>query len=223
MRLAGPLDKMLAILRRDLLTAIRYRSGFLITAAGTAAELAAFYYLSRAIGPSFRPEGMDYFPFVLVGTGFYTFWLLGISAFLHDRAGSATDGHSGNTGHHLYIRAVVGSTECPFRVWPKYDPTAPFYRSRPSVMARRNSQPKCRSLRTDLPAVAPDRGRARHSRCRLAIGHSKGICSRVVAWVRRVVSDRSPVSRRDSPLGAARAVRPDSHHSLPLRNAHGTS
>ena len=82
MRLAGPLDKMSAILRRDLLTAIRYRSGFLITAAGTAAELAAFYYLSRAIGPSFRPEGIDYFPFVLVGTGFYTFWLMGISAFL---------------------------------------------------------------------------------------------------------------------------------------------
>jgi ABC-2 type transport system permease protein len=82
MRLCGLLDKMLAILRRDLLTAIRYRSGFLISAAGVAAELAAFYYLARAIGPSFRPEGMDYFPFVLVGTGLYTFLLMGINAFL---------------------------------------------------------------------------------------------------------------------------------------------
>jgi len=82
MRLTGLLDKMAAIARRDLLTAIRYRTGFLITAAGAAAELAAFYYLSRAIGPGFRPEGVDYFPFVLVGTGFYTFLVMGINAFL---------------------------------------------------------------------------------------------------------------------------------------------
>jgi len=82
MKLTSLLDKMAAIARRDLLTAIRYRTGFLITAAGAAAELAAFYYLSRAIGPGFRPEGVDYFPFLLVGTGFYTFLVMGINAFL---------------------------------------------------------------------------------------------------------------------------------------------
>jgi hypothetical protein len=38
-----PLDKMSAIARRDLLTAVRYRTGFLTTAAGALAELAAFY------------------------------------------------------------------------------------------------------------------------------------------------------------------------------------
>jgi ABC-2 type transport system permease protein len=82
MKLARLLDKMAAIARRDLLTAIRYRTGFLITAAGAVAELAAFYYLSRAIGPGFRPEGVDYFLFLLVGTGFYTFLVMGINAFL---------------------------------------------------------------------------------------------------------------------------------------------
>ncbi len=82
MRIAGLLDKMVVIARRDLLTAIRYRTGFLITAAGAAAELAAFYYLARAIGPGFRPEGVDYFPFVLVGTGFYTFLVMGVNGFL---------------------------------------------------------------------------------------------------------------------------------------------
>jgi ABC-type multidrug transport system permease subunit len=82
MRLAQLLDKTAAIVRRDLLTAIRYRTGFLITAAGAAAELAAFYYLSRAIGPGFRPDEVDYFPFLLVGTGFYTFLVMGINAFL---------------------------------------------------------------------------------------------------------------------------------------------
>jgi ABC-2 type transport system permease protein len=83
MKLAGLLDKMWAIARRDLLTAIRYRTGFLITAAGAVAELAAFYYLSRAVGPSFRPDGVEYFPFLIVGTGFYTFLVMGINSFLH--------------------------------------------------------------------------------------------------------------------------------------------
>ena len=78
----GLLDKLGAIVRRDLLTAVRYRTGFLLAAAGTLAEIVAFYYLARAIGPGFRPEGIDYFPFLLVGTGFYTFLAMGITAFL---------------------------------------------------------------------------------------------------------------------------------------------
>ena len=82
MRAAALLDKTAAVARRDLLTAIRYRTGFMITALGTVAELAAFYYLARAVGPSFRPEGVEYFPFVLVGTGLYTFLLTGMNAFL---------------------------------------------------------------------------------------------------------------------------------------------
>lgn len=75
-------DKALAILRRDLLTAARYRSAFILSGAGGLAELAAFYYLAHAIGPSFRPEGLDYFSFLLVGTGFYTFLIMGIHSFL---------------------------------------------------------------------------------------------------------------------------------------------
>ena len=75
-------DKTAVILKRDLLTALRYRNGFLLTGFGTAAELAAFYFLARAIGPGFRPEGVDYFPFLLIGTGFYTFLVMGIHSFL---------------------------------------------------------------------------------------------------------------------------------------------
>jgi ABC-2 type transport system permease protein len=80
--MASGLDKMRAILKRDLLTAIRYRTGFILGAAGTLAELAAFFYLSRAVGPGFKPEGHEYFPFLLVGTGFYTFLVVGVNAFL---------------------------------------------------------------------------------------------------------------------------------------------
>ncbi|MFZ3262482.1 MAG: ABC transporter permease [Terriglobales bacterium] len=77
------LDKLLAILRRDLLTAIRHRSGFIVTLIGVLTELTAFYYLSRAIGPGFRPDGVAYFPFLLVGTGLYTFFVMSAQAFLN--------------------------------------------------------------------------------------------------------------------------------------------
>jgi ABC-2 type transport system permease protein len=77
------LDKAVVIVRRDALTAIRYRAGFAMGAAGAISELVAFYYLSRAVGPGFRPEGVEYFSFLLIGTGFYTFLLMGVHAFLN--------------------------------------------------------------------------------------------------------------------------------------------
>lgn len=80
--ITSTLDKLHAILRRDLLTAVRYRSGFIVTLVGGLTELAAFYFLSRAIGPAFRPNGVEYFPFLLVGTGLYTFFLMSAQSFL---------------------------------------------------------------------------------------------------------------------------------------------
>jgi ABC-2 type transport system permease protein len=80
--MSAMVDKFAAILRRDLLTAIRHRSGFVVTLVGLFTELAAFYYLSRAIGPGFRPDGVAYFPFLLVGTGLYTFFVMSAQAFL---------------------------------------------------------------------------------------------------------------------------------------------
>jgi len=63
-------DKSMAVLKKDFLTAVRYRNGFVFTIIAPAAQLATFYYLSRAIGPQFHPDGMPYFLFLLVGTGF---------------------------------------------------------------------------------------------------------------------------------------------------------
>ncbi len=80
--MSSTLDKLRAILWRDLLTAIRHRSGFVVTLVGVFTELAAFYFLSRAIGPGFRPVGVEYFPFLLVGTGVYTFFVMSAQAFL---------------------------------------------------------------------------------------------------------------------------------------------
>ena len=75
-------DKLLAIVRRDVLVAIRYRAGFVTSVIGVLTQLAAFFFLSRAIGPDFRPGGVEYFPFLLVGTGLYTFFVLSTQAFV---------------------------------------------------------------------------------------------------------------------------------------------
>jgi len=76
------IQKALAVLKKDVLTAIRYRNGLVFTLISPSAQLATFYYLSRAIGPQFRPQGMPYVLFLIVGTGFYTFLLAGIHSFL---------------------------------------------------------------------------------------------------------------------------------------------
>lgn len=76
------LDKAVAVLKKDALTAVRYQKGLVLSVISPVAQLATFYYLSRAVGPQFRPEGMPYFLFLLIGTGFYTFLLSGMYSFL---------------------------------------------------------------------------------------------------------------------------------------------
>lgn len=78
----APLDKLQAILRRDLLTAMRHRTGFVVSTVGALVQLAAFFFLAKAIGPGFRPDGIEYFPFLLVGTGLYTFFVMSTQTFL---------------------------------------------------------------------------------------------------------------------------------------------
>lgn len=76
------LDKAAAVLKKDILTALRYRNGFVTGALSSAAQLATFYYLSRAVGTQFRPDGLPYFLFLLVGTGFFAFLITGMHSFL---------------------------------------------------------------------------------------------------------------------------------------------
>jgi len=75
------LTRIGAVLRKDLLTAVRYRNGFVFNLISPALQLATFYYLARAVGPQFRPDGMSYVMFLIVGTGFYTFLIAGIHSF----------------------------------------------------------------------------------------------------------------------------------------------
>ena len=75
-------EKIVAVIKKDAITAVRYRNSFLLSGLAQVAQLASFYYLARAVGPQFRPEGMPYFLFLLIGTGFYTFLLAGTHNFL---------------------------------------------------------------------------------------------------------------------------------------------
>jgi ABC-type polysaccharide/polyol phosphate export permease len=77
------LAKGVAIAKKDWLSAVRYRNGLLLNIFSPALQLLTFYYLARAVGPQYQPEGMPYFTFLLVGTGFYTFLLGSMYAFLH--------------------------------------------------------------------------------------------------------------------------------------------
>ncbi|MGH9557398.1 MAG: ABC transporter permease [Terriglobales bacterium] len=74
------LDKLLIISRRDLLTGLRYRTGFWLQSFSMIAELAASFYLAQAIGPGFRPDGVDYYTFLLVGTALFGFLIAGVAA-----------------------------------------------------------------------------------------------------------------------------------------------
>jgi ABC-2 type transport system permease protein len=76
------IEKIIAVVKKDAITAVRYRNGFVLSGLAQVAQLATFYYLARAVGPQFRPEGMPYFLFLLIGTGFYTFLLAGTHNFL---------------------------------------------------------------------------------------------------------------------------------------------
>src|SRR5262249_11040050 len=73
--------KASAVLKKDFLTAVRYRKGFVFNLVSPALQLATFYYLARAVGPQFRPDGMAYVSFLIVGTGLYTFLIAGIHSF----------------------------------------------------------------------------------------------------------------------------------------------
>ena len=67
------LDKVAVVIRKDALTALRYRNGFVLNAVAPAAQLVMFHYLAQSVGQQFRPEGLPYFLFLVIGTGFYTF------------------------------------------------------------------------------------------------------------------------------------------------------
>lgn len=82
MNAGGMTRKLAAIVRRDWLDSVRHRTGFIVPTGTMAAQLAGFYFFARAIGPHYRPDGMDYYPFLLVGTAMFSFYISGVNGFV---------------------------------------------------------------------------------------------------------------------------------------------
>jgi ABC-2 type transport system permease protein len=75
-------DKLLALARRDLLAAARYRSALAFQFVSVLGEVAGLFFLARAVGPGFRPDGMAFFPFLLIGSSFYVCLVGGVQVFV---------------------------------------------------------------------------------------------------------------------------------------------
>jgi ABC-2 type transport system permease protein len=74
--------KLAAVLLRDWLTAIRYGGASVLYAVSLVFEVAAFYFVARAVGPGYRPDGFDFFSFIVIGTGVWGFFLAAVSSFV---------------------------------------------------------------------------------------------------------------------------------------------
>ncbi|SRR6266496_451739 len=76
------IDKLFALARRDLLAATRYRTALAFQLVSVLGEVAGLFFLARAVGPGFRPDGMDFFPFLLIGSTFYMCLVGGVQVFV---------------------------------------------------------------------------------------------------------------------------------------------
>jgi ABC-2 type transport system permease protein len=76
------LRKFLAVLRRDWLTASRYGAASILYLLSLVIEAAAFYFVARAVGPAYRPDGFDFFSFIVIGTGIWGFFLATVNSFV---------------------------------------------------------------------------------------------------------------------------------------------
>src|SRR5437899_5104755 len=69
-------------MRRDVVSTLRYRSFAWLTWLGVLAEIGSFYYLDRAVGRAFRPEGLSYYSFLIIGTAVFAFFTVGTHRFV---------------------------------------------------------------------------------------------------------------------------------------------
>ena len=84
MTAARIIDLFRAVLRRDVLSALRYKRAAMLLVATIPAELAALYYLARAIGPGFRPDGVSFYSFLLVGSGMYALMITAVTVLVRN-------------------------------------------------------------------------------------------------------------------------------------------
>lgn len=76
------LGKLLAFLKRDFLSEISYRLAFLLQVAGMLFSVAAFYFMTKMMNPKTEGlEGIEPFPWLLVGLAFQYYFSTALYAF----------------------------------------------------------------------------------------------------------------------------------------------
>ena len=76
------LDKFLLVVRRDLLTALRYGAGFWLRPLGLCVEDRRLVLPGARHRPRLSTGRVEYFPFLLIGTSYANFLVNGVNAFV---------------------------------------------------------------------------------------------------------------------------------------------
>ena len=93
---AAHMSKLLAFLRKDLLTTLSYRFDLLLSLLGIFLTVAMFYFIGRtfdgALAPHLARYGGEYFPYVLIGIAVSNFVTVGMSALSRQARSAQVEG-----------------------------------------------------------------------------------------------------------------------------------
>lgn len=76
--------KLAAVLKRDALSSLRYSTNFLFRGVVLLVELAGIYFLAKAVGVGYKPEGMEFYSYLLIGTAFLDLTVASIASFVQN-------------------------------------------------------------------------------------------------------------------------------------------
>ena len=77
-------EKLLAVLKKDVVSSMRYSTNFVFRGLVLLVELAGIYFLAKAVGAEFRPHGMEYYSYLLIGTAFLDLTVASIAMFVQN-------------------------------------------------------------------------------------------------------------------------------------------
>jgi ABC-2 type transport system permease protein len=108
-------EKLVAVLRLEFISSMRYSTHFILRAVVLVIELAGIFYLARAIGGSYRPQGMEYYSFLLIGTAFLDLTIASVGGFVQSTMQAQVSGTfevlmSTSTPGHTVLFLNVAST-----------------------------------------------------------------------------------------------------------------
>lgn len=78
------LEKLAAVLKKDALSSMRYSTSFLFRGIVLLVELGGIYFLAKAIGSGYKPEGMEFYSYLLIGTAFLDLTVASIASFVQN-------------------------------------------------------------------------------------------------------------------------------------------